>query len=967
MTPPASAKTEASHPLTSPGTLVRARNREWVVLPDSTDELLKLRPLGGLDEEITGVLTAIEQIEPATFKPPTINDLGDFASGRLLRDAARLSTRAAAGPFRSFARIAVEPRPYQLVPLMMALRLDPVRLLIADDVGIGKTIEACLIARELLDRGEITSMAVLCPPHLAEQWQQELADKFHIEAELVLSSTIRRLESGLALGKSVFSKYPYTVVSTDFIKQDSRAEDFITNCPGLVIVDEAHGCTQAASKVKHQRHKLVSRISKQLDKHLVLVTATPHNGNEDAFRSLIALLNDSFADLSLDLDNSNTESARKKLAQHFVQRRRGDVKEYLENDTQFPEREDKEASYQLTEDYRQILKDILDFAREYVTDESTNQRQRRVRYWSALALLRCVSSSPAAAIATLQNRTAADSDTDSAAPEPTQEPDEIDIRTVLDQDEDDNTMAVDFSPGSDSGTPDATTKNKLRSFIKRFDAIDPNDDHKLQGAIKEIKSLLKAGFRPIVFCRFMDTSDYVAQHLQQALGDEVQVESVTGSLPPSEREARIDLLSGTGEKYVLVCTDCLSEGINLQENFDAVLHYDLAWNPTRHEQREGRVDRFGQPKPKVRVITYFGQDNPIDGVILDVLIRKHKTIKNTLGVTVSVPETSEQILETLFEGALFREQAGAASSQLELSFLEDVKPKMAEIHENWDKASQKASRSRYAQNTLNPDLVAEELQHVQTAIGRSEDVARFVRTALNRIEISFNDRDAAIDVHIPENVSRGMRQAVSIEEDFTGRFELPVAHDELYLGRTSEFVEGLASWLLDQSLDPDMQKTKATAARCGAFSSKDVPKRTTLLVARFRYHIQISANANEALLCEEIVPLAFTGSPQDDTLAWLPTDQSQALLDSTPADNLTETAMKQHVERLLADDIPHLDEPLATIAHKRAQFQLEAHKRCRQALKEKTKGLDAEPVLPVDIIGAYVLLPVPTAGGSHGS
>jgi len=102
----------------------------------------------------------------------------------LLREAARLSTRAAAGPFRSFARIAVEPRPYQLVPLMMALRLDPVRLLIADDVGIGKTIEAALVARELLDRGEIQRLAVLCPPHLAEQWQKELAEKFHIETEL---------------------------------------------------------------------------------------------------------------------------------------------------------------------------------------------------------------------------------------------------------------------------------------------------------------------------------------------------------------------------------------------------------------------------------------------------------------------------------------------------------------------------------------------------------------------------------------------------------------------------------------------------------------------------------------------------------------------------------------------------------------------------------------------------------------
>ena len=146
------------------------------MLPESTADLLMLRPVGGLDEEVTGVLPGVEPVESATFRLPGREDLGDFTSGLLLRDAARLSTRTAAGPFRSFGRIAVEPRPYQLVPLMMALKLDPVRTLVADDVGIGKTIEACLIARELLDRGEIRRIAVLCPPHLAEQWQRELED-----------------------------------------------------------------------------------------------------------------------------------------------------------------------------------------------------------------------------------------------------------------------------------------------------------------------------------------------------------------------------------------------------------------------------------------------------------------------------------------------------------------------------------------------------------------------------------------------------------------------------------------------------------------------------------------------------------------------------------------------------------------------------------------------------------------------
>ena len=129
-----------------PGALVKARGREWVVLPDSTDDVLLVRPIGGLDDEVVGICKTIELVTSASFSLPNPEQPGDFNSCRLLRDAARLSTRSAAGPFRSFGKIAVDPRPYQLVPLLMAMRLDPVRLLIADDVGIGKTIEACLIA-----------------------------------------------------------------------------------------------------------------------------------------------------------------------------------------------------------------------------------------------------------------------------------------------------------------------------------------------------------------------------------------------------------------------------------------------------------------------------------------------------------------------------------------------------------------------------------------------------------------------------------------------------------------------------------------------------------------------------------------------------------------------------------------------------------------------------------------------------
>lgn len=937
--------------LSKPGTLVHARGREWVVLPDSTDDFLLLRPVGGLDEEITGILPAVEPVSWATFQLPSKEDLGDFASGQLLRDAARLSTRAAAGPFRSFGRIAAEPRPYQLVPLMMALKLDPVRLLIADDVGIGKTIEACLIARELLDRGEIRRMTVLCPPHLAEQWQRELAEKFHIDAELVLSSTIQRLERDLPLGTSVFDRYRFTVVSTDFIKTPRRADDFILKCPEFVIVDEAHGCAFAGGvgRGRQRRYDLLRRVSEDPARHLVLVTATPHSGNEEAFRSLLSLLDREFADLPSDLDRADREGIRRKLARHLIQRRRADIRRYLEIDTAFPERKDKEATYQFSKAYRALLDEILAFARDYVSEEDGGQRRRRVRYWSALALLRCVSSSPAAAAATLRGRAAVDQAED-------EDVDDIGRRTVLDQGDDDDNAVIDFSPGSETEGDKDATRRKLLEFARRAEAISPADDLKLQGAVSEIKALLNDGFLPVVFCRFVDTAEYVARHLRQVLPDHVRVESVTGQLPPAEREARIMSLVAEPGQYVLVCTDCLSEGINLQQHFNAVLHYDLAWNPTRHEQREGRVDRFGQEKPEVRVITYYGTDNPIDGVILDVLIRKHKSIKSDLGVTVAVPGSSEQIAEALFEGALFREQTRSGlHQQLTLDFIDDLEPKRKALHAEWENARdrEKASRSRFAQHTLSPEAVAAELQSVRSAIGRSEDVARFVRAVLGAASVPFQDRGQSMRVHLTPEAPCSLRQAIGRDEPFTGRFDLPFREGEIYLGRTSPVIEGLASWVLDQALDAAGRDTKPVAARCGVISTSGVSTRTTLLVVRFRYHLQLTGGDGETLLCEETVPLACTGSA--DAPKWLSQEEAERLMAARPERNLIPTAIDQQLG-LLLPALPELQQALGPVAQERADAQLAAHERVREASRARGR-VSIQPVLPVDILGAYILLP----------
>lgn len=207
-----------------PGSLISARGREWIVLPESAGDTLRLRPLGGSEKDESLIYLPLERqpVAPATFPWPRVDQARNHAASQLLLDALQLKLRNGAGPFRSFGNIAVDPRAYQLVPLLMAMKLATVRLLIADDVGVGKTIEAALIAREMLDRGEILRMSVLCPPHLCEQWQRELAERFHIHAVVVRSATAARLERDLPPGTSVFDAHPCTVVSLDYIKSERR-------------------------------------------------------------------------------------------------------------------------------------------------------------------------------------------------------------------------------------------------------------------------------------------------------------------------------------------------------------------------------------------------------------------------------------------------------------------------------------------------------------------------------------------------------------------------------------------------------------------------------------------------------------------------------------------------------------------------------------------------------------------------
>ncbi|WP_433955914.1 helicase-related protein [Janibacter indicus] len=913
-----------------------------MVLPESEDDFLVLRPLGGSDDDIAGVFT--DEARTASFPPPRVDDLGDESSAALLRAALRIGFRSSAGPFRSLAGIAVEPRSYQLVPLLMALRQDVVRLLIADDVGIGKTVEAGLIAKELLELGEARGLTVLCSPALAEQWRDELREKFGLRAELVLPSTARRLERELIGSESVFEHFPVTVVSTDFIKSDRRRHEFLRTCPDLVIVDEAHTCVAddgTGGRARTQRYDLVKSLAADASRHLLLVTATPHSGKDETFRNLIALLDPALA--AVDLEQ---RSGREHLARHMVQRRRADIRKYLDESTPFPkDRQTQEVPYKLTSAYLDLFEQVLEYARETVTSSEGGLAQR-VSWWSALALLRALASSPRAAAQTLATRSA------TAEAVSIEAADALGRAVVLDQADDEALEAADVAPGA--GADDDTTRaRRLRAFHKAAVALEGAADAKLTSVTKVVKQLLADGYQPIVFCRFIDTADYVYEHLSKAIRN-TTFEVVTGTLPPAERSARIDELGRVEGPRVLVATDCLSEGVNLQDQFQAVVHYDLAWNPTRHEQREGRVDRFGQRHDLVRAVTMYGQDNKIDGIVLDVLLRKHQAIRKATGVSVPVPDNSQEVVEALMEGLLLR---GLDAEQGELPL--GLEEKKDALDAAWDSAADRESKAvtKYAQTSIHPEEVAAEVEAMRAALGSRAEVRDFVSEAMSQLGSSVTPSErgyAATTTSLPiglrDALPRGGKEPLPFVEDY------PVSRGEAVLHRTDDAVEAVARYLLESALDPQVPDHERPARRCGVVRTASIGTATTLLLVRYRFRVVVPGRDEQrASVAEQVATLAYTGPPSDPR--WLSADDVEALLAAKATGNVPSQQAAHFMQRTL-DGIDHLRPALADHGAQLAAELVDSHRRVRKAAQGASlRGLSVEGQGEPDVLGTYHFLP----------
>ena len=746
------------------------------------------------------------------------------------------------------------------------------------------------------------------------------------------SASASRIERDLPHGVRLFDHHPVVVVSLDYIKSERHREQFLATAPECIIVDEAHTCASSGAG-KQLRFELLQRLARDAQRHLILLTATPHSGDETAFYNLLSLLDPRFAALQGRMTAS--DPLRQELARHFVQRRRKDIVEWqaeTHDGRGFPRRMKTELTYQLSGEWGAFFDAVQDYCRELAetVEQQEQQSGARLIWYATLALLRCVASSPAAAVKALTTRL------EGTVPDEALLGDER-----LHDGEADDLSGSDLEPPAQ--VQDAAPR--LQALIADAQRLSGKaGDPKLAALIRHIDLLVKDGYHPVVFCRYIATAHYVAEHLKAAF-PKATVDAVTGELTPEERRERVDELEDA-EQRILVATDCLSEGINLQHLFTAVVHYDLAWNPTRHEQREGRVDRFGQQADEVRCTMLYGQDNPVDGFVLNVILKKGEAIQKELGVLVPMPEDEARINQALVKAALMkRSDSRTLSPQVAFDFGEPEQL-LAPLQAQWRDALEKAKANRtvFAQRRIKPDEVLPEWHKQQQALGTQADVSRFLQSACVRLgsplEIGRKQTARFLPQHLPE----ALRQRLADEG-----IDKPQIIDFSELHRSHPLVGLLAQHLLEDALGGE----RPLAARCAATLTNDVEVVTTLYLLRLRHQLSyVRRREPFQMMAEETVALAVQGrnAPQ-----WLADDGVSRLLECTPSGNLPPEAAQREIRTAL-DFLAAHPQQLQAVAQQRADALLADHQRVREATRDVGQ-YSVSPCLPVDVMGVYVLLP----------
>jgi SNF2 family DNA or RNA helicase len=809
------------------GQLVEVRRRQWVVSDIESSTFSEAEPqhlvtLSSLDEDALGEeLQVIWQIEPGArvlerASLPNVTGYDDTETLETFLDAVRWGAVTNAdrsflqAPFRS--GIAIED--YQLDPLVRALDMPRANLLIADDVGLGKTIEAGLVIQELLVRHRARTVLVVCPSSLQVKWKDEMQEKFGLEFRIVDTEYIKKLRRERGITANPWTSFPRLVTSMDWIKQGEGLRLLKDVLPtrityprkfDILVVDEAHNVAPSGSAnyaIESLRTKAMRLLSPHFE-HRLFLTATPHNGYQESFTSLLELLDDQRFARTVMPD-------RKQLERIMVRRLKTDLVDAKGNPI-YPERK-LEA---LEVDYSDEELEVHEALRALTLSRESKARGTRQAFGESFVLKllkKRLFSSPRAFATTLEKyaervlhgkRSVKRDDFDEkilhkAIQEAEEEyADDTRYEEALDE-------AVEMVAQS-TVKVDEEERRLIEKLLAWGRKSKERPDSKAEAILGWLKERLKHDGewndeRVILFTEYRATQDWLQDILVTHGYGKERLSILNGSVTGEDRErikAAFQSDPAISPVRILLATDAASEGIDLQNFCHYMIHVEIPWNPNVLEQRNGRIDRHGQKASAVHIWHPVGKGfEKLEGTRrteasslvgdMEFLMRAAKkvdAIREDLGSVG--PVIARQIEEAMLGKRTDLDVNAAEAKALKAKKLVDVERKLTE------KIAKLHARLMEAKEDFHLDA-----RHIRRAVELALELAR--KPSLKPTSLPGTPDDSVFEV--PPLAGSWGRALEGLEHPFTGK-RRPITFDfDVAKGRDDVVLAHLNHKLVQMSL-----------------------------------------------------------------------------------------------------------------------------------------------------------------------
>lgn len=567
---------------------------------------------------------------------------------RLVSEAQRIRLAHLFDPYLAVHTSLIEPLPHQITAVYDSMiPRQPLRFLLADDPGAGKTIMAGLFIKELMIRGDLRRCLIVCPGNLAEQWQDELIRRFHLPFEILSNDRIETSRTG-----NIFNEIPLLIARLDKLARNDELKAKLEHADDwdLVVCDEAHKMSASffGGEVTYTKRYRLGQLLGQITRHFLLMTATPHNGKEEDFQLFMALLDgDRFEGRFRDgVHTIDPSDLMRRLPKEQLLR--------FDGRPLFPERCAYTVPYELSDAEARLYADVTEYVRqEFNRADALESEGRRGTVGFALTILqRRLASSPEAIYQSLKRRRErlekrlAETELVQrgaavALPDPA-EPTTEDLEDLDDAPADERETVEEELV--DQATA-ARTLTELRieiDILKRLEALAlqvrrSGHDRKWEELSRLLQSEAEmfdsAGSRRklVIFSEHRDTLNYLTERIRRLLGHPEAVVNMHGGMGREERRKMQEMFTQDKDVYILVATDAAGEGINLQRAH-LMINYDLPWNPNRLEQRFGRIHRIGQNE--VCHMWNVVADKTREGEVYLTLLRKLENERTALGGAV---------------------------------------------------------------------------------------------------------------------------------------------------------------------------------------------------------------------------------------------------------------------------------------------------------------------------------------------